>query len=722
MPAAMGRHRCRGALVVASLSTMMLFAADPVALRGAAAATGAVGAAGEGGDDALAGVHSYPLLLNAHGCSSSSFAQATMRRLLALHGRTWHKSPWVDDEAFRAAKNHWVHEEARHLPMADAYRTGMTRMLDETRSSGLWVITKLTDSQCWQCDKAGAYKDVVRKFVERGAKVVSVWRSNILDYEACKRHDCFTDQGSLRWKDNGTDATKAVCGKASDWVLRTYSSKNGSAPSFSDKRHARRQLTVVGLNPKTVAATLARGLGLGQYQARALRALGFKNFETIAVEALAAFEDSCEELEHSVAAWIKLLQSLGVDPVNATAVREDLRPQCGTRPLKPHSSVLYDYERVAAAIRASPNPQVRAMLREPAPAPAQARNDAEVDAPIVVDSGQSTGTAGVAAGGNDVPAGVGPHPLLISATGCSSSTWTEAITRRLVAAHGRKPAFVPKEAFKTEQNRWVREEAAKLPLPEAYRAGMKRMLDEEGRAGRSIVTKLTPCCTTSNCNKACNSNRAYERVVRDFVRRGSRVVSVWRSNILDFEICKVHDCFQQCKGCLRWKGNGTDATHAVCDDKASNWALKSYSSDGVSKPTFMDKRRARRELTTVSLKRDPQKVATMLAKGLQRGREQARMLHWLGFKNFETIAVEDLAAFEHSCDKIEHSVAAWARLLRSLGIEPVNKTAVRENLVAHDGCGERPLEKHSSLLYDYERVAAAVRASPNAQVRAMLRD
>lgn len=153
--------------------------------------------------------------------------------------------------------------------------------------------------------------------------------------------------------------------------------------------------------------------------------------------------------------------------------------------------------------------------------------------------------------------------------------------------------------------------------------------------------------------------------------------------------------------------------------KASNWALRSYSSDGVSRPTFADKRRARRELTKVGF--NPADIVQILEQGLARDSRRPLKLQRWGFTGFETIPVEDLAAFEHSRDQLERSVDAWTRLLKSLGVEAINTTAVRTDLMEH-GWGERPLAPHANTLHNYEQVAAAIRASPNARIRSFLRE
>ena len=97
------------------------------------------------------------------------------------HGRT---PGWVDFEAFNPWKNKWVQAEVAHgRPMDEAFPAGMARMLDEETAAGRWVVTKL-ETWGWEtCKKCGSNLDLMGDLVRRGAKVVNVYSSNVLDHK-----------------------------------------------------------------------------------------------------------------------------------------------------------------------------------------------------------------------------------------------------------------------------------------------------------------------------------------------------------------------------------------------------------------------------------------------------------------------------------------------------------------------------------------------------------
>ena len=83
------------------------------------------------------------------------------------------------------------------------------------------------------------------------------------------------------------------------------------------------------------------------------------------------FGAAAELLPRSERAWRTFLGSLGVRPVNASAVAAVLREglcgrDCtvGARPLRPHSGTIWNFDEIKRALLASGNPKLQGLLRE----------------------------------------------------------------------------------------------------------------------------------------------------------------------------------------------------------------------------------------------------------------------------------------------------------------------------------------------------------------------
>ena len=201
-------------------------------------------------------------------------------------------------------------------------------------------------------------------------RVVNVWRSP-LDKLLCEVHDCFHE----------TDTAHMVAADGSWWRCDDFPWKpneTGAARWSRRRVQARKNGTKIFLDPSATELAMRKGVALGDEQAHFLSSLGFANtsFATLTVEDLEAFEYDAERLEDSVSAWMQWMSSWGVDARRDTVRRvisngaraspsgPKVGGNVGSRPRKPLSHYVYNADEVQAALLASGDARVRALVRE----------------------------------------------------------------------------------------------------------------------------------------------------------------------------------------------------------------------------------------------------------------------------------------------------------------------------------------------------------------------
>ena len=180
--------------------------------------------------------------------------------------------------------------------------------------------------------------DFVKKF---RPKIVLVYRSNFLDFQACSIRDCFDDHGGHAVFANGSSAADLCFNRR----------KKDDAPVTMAKFN-----NVGDIYKKLDKETQAMHAEL-EKQSKMIGA----PVQHISAESLLAFEtsNSTAVFNGSLHAWAGLISELGVVP-NTSAITAYLAPLAGTRPAPhPHSATIYNHRELYRIIRASKRTELR---------------------------------------------------------------------------------------------------------------------------------------------------------------------------------------------------------------------------------------------------------------------------------------------------------------------------------------------------------------------------
>eukprot|EP00873_Tetraselmis_striata_P046612 jgi/Tetstr1/466876/TSEL_011331.t1 len=312
-----------------------------------------------------------PLLYMAGGCQGSLAVGSMARELAAAHGfdviRTGgvenfraKVNPYMRESQTRSGRRHTDQEdrENRHLGSSKAnphMRTihaadhhitlpeAVERQIQEAQAGGQLHLWKLG----WNgMEQYAGLPEVLHQY---GARMVLLWRSNVLDALVCVVRDCMSgpEQRTGYPVDASGRRTRLCFGRR----------KSGA-------------VTLARLNVEALLPELERRLGMLEEVTAKAQALGFNGTQVFASEDLLALGTGKAQVQRSLAAWSGFLTALGVRP-NATTILEAWENSCekskcriGAHPVKPHREIIDNYEEVKQAILASNNAAVRQLLRE----------------------------------------------------------------------------------------------------------------------------------------------------------------------------------------------------------------------------------------------------------------------------------------------------------------------------------------------------------------------
>jgi len=267
------------------------------------------------------------------------------------------------------------------------------------------------------------------------------------------------------------------------------------------------------------------------------------------------------------------------------------------------------------------------------------------------------------------------RPRIIVMDDCSGSTFVQSVTRDLLSIHGLVGSGEGFGIVKPHKNRlFVQNPALGLG------AALHEMATGAAERGTTLTFKMGTKFLTAQLD-----------VVTNMTSLGAYAVHVWRSNVLDELVCKVRDCF---KDRLGYPVNAKGKKSKLC----------------------FDRRAASAEATMAVM--DVPKTVRLINKTMRVHSSVADELTAFGFKAPLTVAFEDLAAFQYTspappsapnerpCD-FDCSVAAWERVLSSLGVE-ADDDAVRLYLEDRGARSRDPPPPHSDTIYNADDVKEAM--------------
>ena len=189
--------------------------------------------------------------------------------------------------------------------------------------------------------------DFVKEF---RPKIVLLYRSNFLDYQACRIRDCF---------DTAFVSGHTVFANGSSAADLCFDRRKKDAPVTMAKFN-----NVEGIYTKLDKET--------QYMHTSLKAWSKRlgaPVQHMSTESLLAFEtsNSVAVFNGSLHAWARLISELGVVP-NMSAITAYLAPLVATRPApRPHSATIYNHRALLRIIRKSKRTELRDGWRHSSP-------------------------------------------------------------------------------------------------------------------------------------------------------------------------------------------------------------------------------------------------------------------------------------------------------------------------------------------------------------------
>jgi len=265
-----------------------------------------------------------------------------------------------------------------------------------------------------------------------------------------------------------------------------------------------------------------------------------------------------------------------------------------------------------------------------------------------------------------------PRTLIID--GCSGSTYILGLSRRLMAAHGvsvhplgeggyHKEALLQNIGFYATDAE--RKELESLDTTGALALSMEIM----GRRGQPLLFKMN--------EKPDEWEPSFEEVSSFLKKSAVRAVHVVRQNLLDWNICRVRDCF-----------DGGALGHPV-------------GTEGNESKLCFDRRAKPSIHTFAQLK--PRVLVTRLQHDRARRARTAKLLKKAGLVK-EKMYAEDLLGFEHISSGLDGSVEAWSKVLKLWGVEP--KAESIRNVLSNEPMAAKLPDPgpHSEVVYNIGEV------------------
>ena len=367
----------------------------------------------------------------------------------------------------------------------------------------------------------------------------------------------------------------------------------------------------------------------------------------------------------------------------------------------------------------------------------EARLMAEESSPVAGDSAgvgeaaQALQAAGAAK--NDSVAGASakasPPPqfalanFLLFMEDCTGSSWAASMARAILKAHGIAAYGGYSERIKDVYRHAVHWKAREEP-PIDRRATKAEM---------ALVEKKLKDGVSQDRMKGKHYYSKFKRMDYDLARNAfhhtflspealetTRVVNVWRRHPFERLVCLARDCIVH-----------NSSLHMV--DASGKWI-----DNCLDKGFNFDRHRAMVRKYGVKVYIDPAWAEAQARELVHLGDSQADFLRSIGFTDFETVATEDLDAFEYDSAQIDDSVDAWLAWMRSWGVD-ADATLVRRvvtmgwpkagqgagvwghmNAAIGGGVGKRTRHSPFDSIANADAVMAALEASASDRVRALV--
>ena len=318
-----------------------------------------------------------------------------------------------------------------------------------------------------------------------------------------------------------------------------------------------------------------------------------------------------------------------------------------------------------------------------------------------------------------------PPPIMIFQRGCSQSTWVTNTTMGLLNYFDILTYSEEYEALKPHKNRFYDKKTDNMP---------KAMLDfyryiQTNHSGSWWVFKGSQGHLTSD-------------IVYILKKLNTKVLNVYRSNVIDKLACDIRDCF---KG--NYNVNGINANSNSNIDKLNKIKkLKSLKRSMKNKLNNMNNKDSigynvdefgdisdecfqRRFMNNSTNKAyiNVQNLPKALDQGFRAGQFQETFLKKLNFNNFPTIKTEDLTSYEYGgFHGLAVSTTAWKYLLANIGVgldQPKQIVEKKINLfLQKNGYGDLKLKSQRETIYNYNEVKNTVEEYKNGKYAHLLRD
>ena len=327
-----------------------------------------------------------------------------------------------------------------------------------------------------------------------------------------------------------------------------------------------------------------------------------------------------------------------------------------------------------------------------------------------------------------------PPPIMILQRGCSQSTWVTNTTMALLNAFDISTYSEEYEALKPHKNRFYDGKSDNMP---------KAVLDfyryiQTNHSGSWWVFKGSQGHLTPD-------------IAYVLKRLNTKVLNVYRSNVIDKLACDIRDCF---KG--NFNVNGVNVNNIINnssnnkvnqklnkikmlkslknsmkikihDKKDRNKDSIGYNVDefgGISDECF---RRRFMNNSTNKAYINVRNLPRALDHGFKAGRFQETFLKNLSFDKFPTIKTEDLTLYEYGgFHGLSVSTISWKYLLANIGVgldQPNKMVEKKINLfLQKNGYGDFKLKSQRETIYNFDEVKETVNEYKNGKYAHLLRD
>ena len=362
----------------------------------------------------------------------------------------------------------------------------------------------------------------------------------------------------------------------------------------------------------------------------------------------------------------------------------------------------------------------------------EARLMAEESSPVAGDSAGVGGAARALQAGaakNDSVAGASakasPPPQFVLANfllfmeDCSGSTWAASMAHAILKAHGIAAYDGYSERIKDvyrHEVHWKRGSSMLATMAQIARVE-KKLKDDVSRdrmEGKHYYSKF------KRMDYDLARNAFHHTFLSPKALETTRVVNVWRRHPFERLVCLARDCLVHNSSLHMVDASGKLIDN--CLDKGFNF----------------DRHRAMVRKYGVKVYIDPAWAEAQARELVHLGDSQADFLRSIGFTDFETVATEDLDAFEYDSTRIDDSVDAWMAWMRSWGVD-ADATLVRRvitmgwpkagqgagvsghmNVEVGGGIGKRTHHSAFDSIANADAVMAALEASASDRVRALV--